>query len=476
MARITTQPPAVWVDHFDQYTSARLVVANQDPYLLETDVPVTASIRFDVLDLGPAPNRPDLVEVWVNGSLAYNGVAFQFPWNLGSTVAKVSSPGAAPLQDVWQFSLSRGGGFVFGSREVVTVRVAATSTALYTTTAEWTFRAADIEPPEVLAVEASTPRSVVVRFNEGVAPATVTPSAFALSSSDPPYFIPGIADVVELAPYLYRIDLDAELSNGRGYVLSVSGVEDVAVPPNVIVPVDVPFTAAVYPAPAGRRFNLWSMVPSYVRLADRLLTGSSPGHTERFIQALQEIVDLWLLDVDTDAFVFDVDRAPEGAIDLLLAFLRNPFPFVLTDNQKRKLLRMLPTINASKHAQGLIDVVYFFLGIVITISPLGSGGGHWRLARAGLPSHLLPLYGRLGVNTRLLGVYGPFESWPYTFIVDVPVALTDDQRQKLIRIIEAMKAAHEHYLIREPVPPPPATWRLGVAGLTELGHTTRLGT
>jgi len=468
------KPPAIWIDHFDPLTGAQIVVANQVPAVNDVHVPSTSRINLDVLDLGPNPNQPSLVKVWIRGALAYDGVGFQPPWHLGSTLSKTTSPGSA-VNDIWRFSFYHGGTAPFTSGEVVPVRVEADSSGAYSTALDYAFTAADTEAPLVDSVEAVSPRQVEVRFNEGVDPDTVIASSFTLSSDDPPYYLPTISEVEEVYPYLYRITFDQELSNGRVYNLTVENVQDLAVPPNTIVPVVVPFTSAVYPAPEDRRWDLWSMVPARVRWADRKLTGSSPGHTQRFIQVLQEIVDLWLLDVDTDRYILDIDRAPEGAIDLLLRFFRNPFPFVLTDNQKRKLARMLFTINSSKHAQGIIDVVFFFMGLVITITPLGYGGGGWRLAKTGLPAWRLPTYGKLGVTTRLLGA-GPGESWPYTFIVDVPVALSDDQRQQLVRIIEVMKAAHEHYIIQEPTPPPPATWLLGVSGYTELGITTRLGT
>jgi len=467
-------PPAIWIDHFDPFSGAQIVVANQVPAINDVHVSPLARIDLDVLDLGPNPNQPNLVQVWIRGILAYDGVGFQPPWHLGSTLNKIASPGSA-VNDIWRFSFYHGGGFPFTSGEVVPVRVEADSTGAYNTAVDYTFTAADTVAPLVDSVEATGPRYVVVTFNEGVDPDTVIPANFTLSSTDPPYYLAAIESVEELFPYQYRLKFDQELSNGREYDLAIENVQDLAVPPNTIAPVVVPFTSAVYPAPDDRRWDLWSMVPARVRWADRKLTGGSPGHTQRFIQVLQEVVDLWLLDVDTDQYIMDIDRAPEGAIDLLLRFFRNPFPFVLTDNQKRKLARMLFTINASKHAQGIIDVVFFFMGIVITITPLGYGGGGWRLATAGLPAWRLPTYGKLGVTTRLLGT-GPGEAWPYTFIVDVPVALSDDQRQQLVKIIEVMKAAHEHYIIHEPTPPPPATWLLGVSGYTELGITTRLGT
>lgn len=470
MPTIKTKPPAIWLDNFLEETAAKIVVANQLPAPDDLHHPVLDPFTFSVMDLGPGTNEPSSVLVYVGGALAYDGASFVPPYHIGSSVSKKSSPGSG-VNDIWDFAIRQAGGFA--SETLIEIRVEAESTGLYSSITNWSFTTADITAPEVDSVVATSPRHVEVRFNEGVDSSTVIAAAFGLTSDDPPYYLPEIEEIEELKPYRYRIKFTQELSNAKEYSLAVQDVEDLAVPPNTIVPTVIDFTSAAYPAPEDRKWDLWSMVPSAIRWADRKLTGGSPGHTERFIQILQEIVDLWLLDVDTDAYVLDVDKAPEGAIDLLLSFFRNPFPFALTGIQKRKLARMLWQINASKHKQGLIDVVFFFMGINITITPLGYGGGGWRLAKTGLPSWRLPMYGKLGVSTRLLG--SPGESWPYTFIVNVPVALSDNERQQLIQIIEVMKNSHEHYTIQEPTPPPLDTWRLGVPGYTELGITTRLG-
>lgn len=464
------KPPIVYVDSFLEVSVPdRIVVVNQDPVDGQEGVGILDVIRFEVIDLGTGLTIPSSVTVWFNGVLAYNGV-FQ-PGFVGSTITKLSTPGSAVL-DRWIFLMTHP---TWTSEEVITIQVDAVSTGGWSCSETWSFTAADIEKPEVNSVEPISPRVLQIIFNEPVNPSTVIPSAFSLASNDPPYYIPEswTVDQVDTDGRIYQITFAQELSNGRDYLLGVEGIWDDGLPtPNEIDPVIIPFTSAVYPWPDGRLWNLWSWVPARTRWADRL-TGSSPGHTEYFIQCLQEIADLLLFDIDEDQYIFDIDRAPEGAIDLLLRFLYNPFKFILTNSQKRKLLRVLPSIHQSKNAPGLIDVIFFFLGILVTIEPLIGSSKSWRLATAGLPLALYPRYGKLGVSTYLRPAAGG--SAPYTFIVRVPVALTDDERRKMIQIIEYMKAAHEHYRIIEPPTPPPDYWLLGKTGRGELGKTTLLG-
>lgn len=464
------RPPVVYLDNFIELTGDQIVVANLIPYPDEMDIGVIDHVVFDVLDLGTGTNEPSSVVVTINGVTAYSG-GFQPPWHLGSTLTKSKSVGSA-VDDIWHFVIKHDG-FAWSSEELITVRVQAASTGAYSIDFTYEFTVADVIAPEVDSVVGASPRVVQVQFDEAMDPTTVTTTCFTLTSTDAPYYIPTLASVEQITASLYALHYEQELSNARDYSLLIDSVEDTS--GNAIVEVVVPFTSAAYPAPDNRKWTLWNMVPARVRWADRLLTGSSPGHTEQFIAIIQEVVDLWLLDVDTDAYLYDKDRAPEGAIDLLLHYLGNPFKFVLTESEKRKLLDILPTVNASKHEPGLIDAIYFFMGITVTITKLNADG--WRLATDGLAAWRLAEYGKLGSDTdtapsgtaRLLGL--PGEAWPYTFIVHCPVDLTTDQRRKMIQIIEVMKNAHEHYTIEEPGLPPLPIWHLGYS---KLGPETRL--
>lgn len=464
------KPPVVYLDDFLESTVAdRILVANQNPPDGKLHVPVAGLVGFEVLDLGTGAEIPSTVQVWMNGDLVYSTIGGFEPGYAGSTLTKLQTPGSAVL-DRWVFLITHSTWWT--SEEDVTMLVYAQSTGGYDVTDSWTFTAADIEKPEVDSIEPMSPRRVRVTFNEDVDPDTVIVGNFTLHSDDPPYYLPAFTiEAVDGASY--DLVFEQELSNAKDYLLDVENIEDLGVPPNTIDPVTVPFTSMAYPWPERRVWDLWRWIPRRIRWADRL-TGSSPGHTEYFIACLQEIADLLLFDIDEDANIYDFDRAPEGAIDLLLYYLYNPFKFVMTELQKRKLLRVLPEIHQSKQAPGLKDVIFFFLSIDVEILPLTAASKWWRLAGATMDLAFSARYGKLGVSTYLGPA--PGTAAPYTFKVVSPVALTTDERTKMIQIIELMKNSHEHYLLEEPAAPPADYWLLGKVGRGELGKTTLIGT
>src|SRR5690606_15451591 len=117
---------------------------------------------------------------------------------------------------------------------------------------------------------------------------------------------------------------------------------------------------AVAVRPEARRFDLWSMLPKHNRREDRT------GDLWRFIACLQEVTDLLLAEVDRFPEVFDLERAPEGFVDLILADLGNPFPFDLDELGKRRLASVLVEMYRQKGtARGIINAVRFFLGVEI---------------------------------------------------------------------------------------------------------------
>ena len=71
--------------------------------------------------------------------------------------------------------------------------------------------------------------------------------------------------------------------------------------------------------PAGRRFDLWSMLPKHNRRAD------ATGDLQRFISCLQTVTDELLADVDSFTDIIDLERAPEEFVDSILMDLGNPF-------------------------------------------------------------------------------------------------------------------------------------------------------
>jgi phage tail-like protein len=222
----------------------------------------------------------------------------------------------------------------------------------------------------------------------------------------------------------------------------------------VLGPYDRASFAGFRPArPATRRFDLWRMLPKHNRRDDHT------GDLFRFIACLQEVTDLLLADVDRWPDIFDLERAPEAFVDLILRDLGNPFPFELDAMGKRRLASVLVEMYRQKGtAKGIQNAIRFFLGIDISaISPFNAD--------------------TLYLGESLLGVdwvLGPSDRFArYAFNVEVARILTDRERKQLRAIVEYLKPAHTHFVdLVEPLPPVlPNHWELGVS---DLGETTDL--
>jgi len=205
--------------------------------------------------------------------------------------------------------------------------------------------------------------------------------------------------------------------------------------------------------PEARRFDLWSMLPKHNRREDQT------GDLWRFIACLQEVTDLLLVEVDRFPEVFDLERAPEAFVELILADLGNPFLFDLDALGKRRLASVLVEMYRQKGtARGIINAVRFFLGVEIQ-------------AVSAYASEALVLgESELGVDW-VLGPSSRFALYAFDVFVDVP--LTDAERKQLRAIVEYLKPAHTHFvdLIEPGLLPVFDHWELGVS---ELGWTTDL--
>jgi phage tail-like protein len=110
------------------------------------------------------------------------------------------------------------------------------------------------------------------------------------------------------------------------------------------------------------------MLPKHNRRDDHT------GDLFRFIACLQEVTDLLLADVDRWPDIFDLERAPEAFVDLILRDLGNPFPFELDAMGKRRLASVLVEMYRQKGtAKGVQNAIRFFLGIDISaITPFNA--------------------------------------------------------------------------------------------------------
>jgi phage tail-like protein len=195
------------------------------------------------------------------------------------------------------------------------------------------------------------------------------------------------------------------------------------------------------------------MLPRHNRRDD------ATGDLWKFIASLQEVTDLLLADVDRFSDIYDLERAPEAFLDLILHDLGNPFPFELDEAGKRRLAAVLVEMYRQKGtAIGIKNAIRFFLDIDITAITAFAG------------TALVLGESELGVDWEL----GPSDRFArYAFDVEVDVVLTETQRSQIRAIVSFLKPAHTHFLnLIEPTAPPVFDhWELGVS---ELGAATEL--
>ena len=205
------------------------------------------------------------------------------------------------------------------------------------------------------------------------------------------------------------------------------------------------FVAFVPDIPAGRSFDLWRMLPRINRDED------VTKDLEHFILCLQDVTNLLLFDIDSFADIIDPDFAEEPWLSLMLCDLGNPFSFAeLSDIDERRLIAILvPLYKQKGTCIGLENAIRFFVGVDVTcveglISCMSLGesmlGEDWILCPSSSAAR-------------------------YTFSIDSPVVLTDNQRTQIVQITDLMKSAHTHLgTIIEPTAGPSHA-ELGLSGL-----------
>ena len=166
-----------------------------------------------------------------------------------------------------------------------------------------------------------------------------------------------------------------------------------------------------------------------------------------------------LTEADRFADVFDIERAPEAFLDLILQDLGNPFPFDLDELAKRRLASVLVEMYRQKGTEaGIENAIRFFLGIDVTAITPFTG------------TTLVLGESDLGVDWEL----GPSDRFArYAFDVEVDVPLTATERRQIRAIVDYLKPAHTHFvdLIEPGAPVAYDHWELGIS---ELGETTDL--
>jgi len=448
--------PAVWVDFLDfDETADAIELANQYPPPESVGWPadVLGELRFHLLNTTASAIDLTKTQVYVRGVQVYDG---GFNPGYSGTVTTATGPASRDVE----FEIDASAIGALASEELVPVRVVAETLAGDTIAETWSWTSADTIAPTVTAAQARDQRQVRVTFSEPVGIGADDPTAYTLTPKSSPAVQVVVTGVTLVTAYQVDLATNIELSYGALYEVSVVGVEDAQ--GNAVNPAanSVEFTAFRPVGPPGRSFALWDMLSDTDRRRDEAFPDRP---LRKFVLCLQDVVDLLLHSVDRWTEIIDIDRAPEPFLNAILRDLGNPFTFLsLSVLEKRKLARVLLSIYKQKGTQpGIINAIRFFLGIEVELDILNDRD-YWRIG-----------VDYLGVSTKI----GPSSGSPlwYSFYIVSPLLLTEDQRDKMVKIATYMKPAHEHILgVREPgdVVTPTTYWYLGVSS---LGESTVLG-
>jgi phage tail-like protein len=316
-------------------------------------------------------------------------------------------------------------------------------------------------PTRVVAAQAIMARCVRVSFDgpvrqlgDGAPGDALRAESYGFEAMTAPAVTAVSVAVQTAGPSAVDVELDIELSPRAIYRVIAAGILDADGATLSDAHRHASFAGFVPPGrPRQRAFELIRMLPELNRQMDQT------GDLRKFMAVLQDVLELLLGDIDRFADIFDLDRAPEPFLDLMLEDLGNPFAFDLDELQKRRLLSVLVEIYKQKGtAAGIRNAVRFFLGVDVTSVDAFHG------------TTLVLGESRLGVDW----VLGPSDSFArYAFDITVSRQLTDIERQQIRQIVDVIRPAHTHFIdIIEPGSPTFVDhWELG---LSKLGENTEL--
>lgn len=414
----------------------RPAIINRDPAPAETGVPRAGPFAFEIIDPDASGIDSATVNVEIDGATVLQNGAVQAGWSATITA----------IDDGFRYDLTPDDDFA--SEASILICVDAETNDAVTGESEWTITIEDYTIPTLDAGRATDLSTVVLDFSEAVTiPAGAT---FTLSASESPAAAVVVTTSSTSGPSI-TLTTDRALSPGRTYTVTVTGVEDVA--GNAIAAGSTVDVVGFVCSPSERSFDLWRWLPLYNRRAD------NSGDLRALIDVFQEVFDLALCEIDRFRWIYDIERAPEVYVDQMLYSLGSPFVTEgLSLTRKRRLLGALVGMYRLKGtAQGIIDAIRFFIGLEVTVRGL---------ARTGL---------RLGYNDIGIDfVLGTSDRrLLYTFVIEAPRAVTDDEREQITAIALYMKPAREHFGgVREPAADPPGDW---IIGTSTLGGGATLG-
>lgn len=394
------------------------VAINLYPEPDEVEVPRSATIQLDVFSSdGTAPAADDIT-VYVNGVVALTDGSFQAGFlGANSRTELVDSATRRVFIDPTED---------FDSSQLVDVRVVSGDLD-----DEWSFTVVDLTAPQLEDALATGIQTVRVTFNEpvkasGVGPeSALRPENWTLTALATYAVSARVVSVTQVDDAVFDLTTDIPLSFGQSYqVTAAATIADARGNTMAGAPNDRVSFAAFNPSvPAGRRFQLWDFIPDVNKEQD------STRDLRKFINILQEVVNLVLHDIDRFANILDPDLADEQYIDAMLADLGNPFEIDFSLADKRRLLGVLVEIYRLKGTKpGIESVIQFLMGKTVTVEPLR--GTAWELGES-----------ELGYDNPL----GPSERRHiYSFEIHCPVTLTAEERSRMRKIVTYMKFAREH--------------------------------
>ncbi len=446
---IESELPAVYLDRIlGDVSPVRPVLADRVPEPDELSAPRGGPITLDLIDVGHDGVDPSSVRVLVNGVVAMKaGIAqpgFDGP-GAGFTVSgDTLTVALVPTAD-------------FPSQAAVAIHVEAATRSGVAGAFDYAFTIEDYARPRLVGAQARAPKTVHVSFDDAVrqegddAPTdALTPTNYALTARSAPGMPVEVVNVEVISPSSVVLTLDTELSPGSTYEVTASGLASLA--GHEVTPDAASFTGFTPVAPAGRRFDLYRLLPQMNRDEDS-------GDLKKLTAVLQDVTDLLLADVDRFPDILDPDLAPQPFLGRMLDDLGNPFPFDLSDLDQRRLLSVLVSLYREKGtSQGLRDAIRFFLGIEVSSIDAFHG------------TTLVLGESALGVDWEL----GPDQRFDlYAFDVTVGQALTDTERRRIRFLVDYLKPAHTHFIdLIEPMPPEVIDHL--ELGLSELGVNWRL--
>lgn len=252
-----------------------------------------------------------------------------------------------------------------------------------------------------------------------------------------PAFTPNIIAATQIDERTIELTLDQALSPSRPYQLTAHNVADGADPTNIAAEISAGFTVEKLGKTNPRSFNLYDFIPDFNKKLD------VSGDNERFVRIFDEVTQLLLADIDAFELIYDLDKAPAQFVDALLFHLGNPYTFLTTEAEKRKVLaNLVETYKVSGAEKAIEDAILQILGIPMTVFPLNRPTISWILGDS-----------ELGIDT-ILGTSDL--RLRYSFEIISPVALSGNQRSIVAQIANTWRTAHTHFVrLIEPGGPVP---------------------